>query len=58
MICLTLNTMSRAAAAELGDNRKLLAASPENEMVSHHTQTWGWGIDLAWIHKTIDYRNH
>ena len=35
MICLTLNTMSRAAAAELGNNRKLLAASPENGLTSH-----------------------
>ena len=35
MICLTLNTMSRAAAAELGNNRKLLAAYPENGLTSH-----------------------
>ena len=41
MICLTLNTMSRAAAVELSNNRKLLPASPENGLTSH--TNWGMG---------------
>ena len=57
MICLTLNTMSRAAAAELGNNRKLLSASPENGLTSHTNLGMGHRSG-TWIHKTIDYRNH